>query len=1008
MAAPSSLSFGALLKRHRRAAGLTQEQLAERAGYSVSYISMLERGERVPVRATVELVADALGLATADSSALEAAAREAITPAALPSSAGPLQSVPGLAPLVGRAAELERVAWHLSGDGPPLLLLAGEPGIGKSRLLASARMRAEATGWRVVSGSSQRRGGQMPFAPVLDALERDVAAQSPAGLHAALQGCAWLARLLPELTDLGPLLRVAWPLPPEQERRLVFAAVGRYLANVAGPAGTLLILDDLQWAEADALDLLNALIRATHAARLRVLGAYRDAEVAPNGPLAVLLADFAAAGLVVRQALGPLTTPEAAALVSHLLPQEARHTAQLERAVARGGGIPFFLVSYAQSLAAASYDAPSSEDALAEVPWDVAQTIRQRIAALPEAAQSIVELGALAGRSVTRGLLLTAGAAQDPDRPAFEETLATALDAACRARILIEDGYASYTFVHEPTREVVLQGIGSARRAALHRRLALTLARVSGEPPAEALAYHYAQAGEPEHALPHLEQAAKRARAMQAFSASAGYYRELADTLEQLHRTREAALARDQLGEALILATDYRAAVEAHERAARLYRLLGDAAAEGRAVAQIGQAYAASGDAAAGIARLEPLLAAPTSALPPDVLAALADALAQLYHVGGRYADQLAATTRAAEHARAAGDAQLLAQTQMRHGNALRMLGRFGEATVVLEETIRLAEAADDQQTLSYALENVSVVYLLQGKLEQAGDYVRRALDLVRPLGDPIVVALMTLRRGMTSFVVGAWDAARADFEQAEAMMRGGGVAWVSAYTATGLGQIRLAQGELEGAVLLEAGVELAGRSGDLQALRWAQTALAEWEILAGRPAAAGARLEPLLDRPGQQEGLVTYLLPYLAWADGVSDRPDHARAYIAACQARARTEHIHLALVDALRVEALLALEAGNAQKEQMAGATRALEESLALCRAMPYPYAEAKALYVFGLVERARGGAAAIAAARDRWRDALRLLGALGERLYAERIQAALDELPEEPSAARPPSPA
>src|SRR5262249_56855163 len=118
------------------------------------------------------------------------------------------------------------------------------------------------------------------------------------------------------------------------------------------------------------------------------------------------------------------------------------------------------------------------------------------------------------------------------------------------------------------------------------------------------------------------------------------------------------------------------------------------------------------GGAAAGMGRLEPLLAsatgtaaaAPEAPLPAPVLAALSDALAQLYNIGGRYPEQLAATTRAVEFARAAGEERLLAQVQMRHGNALRMLGRMREATDVLEEAIRLAEAAGDAENLSYAL----------------------------------------------------------------------------------------------------------------------------------------------------------------------------------------------------------------------------------------------------------------------------------------------------------------
>src|ERR671930_223910 len=181
MAAPQALAFGELLKRYRVAAGLTQAQLAERAGLSERAISDLERGaRRVPQRATLQLLAGAR----------------------------------------------------------PALLMAGEPGIGKSRLLAEVAQRAP--GWTVLAGGCQRRGGQEPFAPLLGALQGYLAGRAPAQLRAVLHDCAWLVRLLPELLQVVNAPVPAWTLPPEQERRLMFAAVGRFLAHVAGPPRALL------------------------------------------------------------------------------------------------------------------------------------------------------------------------------------------------------------------------------------------------------------------------------------------------------------------------------------------------------------------------------------------------------------------------------------------------------------------------------------------------------------------------------------------------------------------------------------------------------------------------------------------------------------------------------------------------------------------------------------------------------------------------------------------------
>jgi predicted ATPase len=167
----------------------------------------------------------------------------------------------------------------------------------------------------------------------------------------------------------------AWTLPPEQERRLMVQAVLRFLANVAGPAGTLLVLDDLQWAGSDALELLTALVRAGAEVPLRVLGAYRHTDVGPQAPLSVMLADLAQAELAMQHMLPPLTPQEAGQLLAALLADVAGAEPLLQqRVLQRAGGVPFFLVSCAQALRTAEGAGGGAE----RVPWDVAQGLRQR------------------------------------------------------------------------------------------------------------------------------------------------------------------------------------------------------------------------------------------------------------------------------------------------------------------------------------------------------------------------------------------------------------------------------------------------------------------------------------------------------------------------------------------------------------------------------------------------------------------------------------------------------
>jgi transcriptional regulator with XRE-family HTH domain len=197
--------FGRLLRRHRLAANQTQDELAERAGLSARGISDLERGViRLPRPETARLLAAALALPPPTQAEFLAAARGAadIHRAAVGTvSAAPDRSPP---PLVGRDAEQALIDRCLLGSGPPLLVLAGAPGIGKSRLLQAAAERGRRLGFGLVAGGCAQREGQEPYAPLVEALERRLDATEAEDRQRLLSGCPWLVRLLPELAA-GPV-----------------------------------------------------------------------------------------------------------------------------------------------------------------------------------------------------------------------------------------------------------------------------------------------------------------------------------------------------------------------------------------------------------------------------------------------------------------------------------------------------------------------------------------------------------------------------------------------------------------------------------------------------------------------------------------------------------------------------------------------------------------------------------------------------------------------------------
>src|SRR5262245_28383633 len=183
----------------------------------------------------------------------------------------------------------------------------------------------------------------------------------------------------------------------------MFEAVVRFLRNVAGPRGTLLLLDDLQWAGEDALGLLRTLVYAAGETDLRIVGAYRDTEVSPHCPLSAMLADLAHAGLAQQRQIEPLAPQDAHRLVHHLLDADTdtelalvRRDAVAAQLLGRANGVPFFLVSCAQAVRSRSLT-PGAEG---ELPWTITQSIRQRVAALPETTRELLGIAAVIGRDV--------------------------------------------------------------------------------------------------------------------------------------------------------------------------------------------------------------------------------------------------------------------------------------------------------------------------------------------------------------------------------------------------------------------------------------------------------------------------------------------------------------------------------------------------------------------------------------------------------------------------------
>lgn len=940
---------GELLRRYRRLAGLTQGELGERSGYSADYIRKLERGRRRVSVSAVQRLASVLGLEAAERAALlESSAR-----------------VAGERVLAGRAPEMEAIGSVLGGARTPALLLAGEPGIGKTRLLQEAVTLAERAGWAVVRGGSRRRV-QDPYSPLTEALAASLYVLPEAERQAALAHAGRLGLLLPEVgrEPASP------PLRPDQERRLLVRAVAAYLTAVAGEQGVLLVLDDLHWAGPDALDLLVTLLTAPPLPiPLRLVGAYRDSEVPAGSALGAAVADLARAGAVQVMDLAPLADTEAAALLAQLMPDDALTAAIVRRA----GGVPLFLVSYAEHLAGRS-----GPDAVADLPWTVAQVIRQRVVALPAAARELLGVAALVGPEIPRGLL---GRIAGWD----EETILDALEGAVEARLLEEVDGDTYRFGHDLVREAVEQDLSAGRRMSLHRRIGAALEDVPGaEGRAAEIAGHFREGGELGRALPWLLRAAERAAAVFAHAAASRHYRDAADLARELGEMRIEGEALGRLGAVLYGVARFGEAVDVLDRAVALYREQGEQERALRAVALIGEASSFGGRPAEGLARVQPAVAWAEDT-PSPALADASSALCALYYHLGRWEEAVAAGEAAAAAAAATNNRRALASAEVWRGLSLGMLGHLGAQREAFDRAAEVAAAVDDAWLRGLATYHHGLGALSAGDLAAGEERIRHALQILDRAELTPWTKFVRARLSEVLMAQGRWAEARQEAERAVAESAEAGLQPGAVYPLAALGRIRLLQGAEEGRHQIQEALAMAEHFDYALGISLTREILA-WDALrAGRPAEVpawleGPEAEPMVGRPGRA------VLGAAAHREMGKTGLAAAELREARDQAVASGSSVHLPNI--LLHSALLSLRQGEGDK-----AEGDLAEGLALAREIGLPYEEALLREAESRLWTARGETAR---ERERLEEALAIFRRLGAAPDAARVERRRRDMP------------
>jgi DNA-binding CsgD family transcriptional regulator/pterin-4a-carbinolamine dehydratase len=691
----------------------------------------------------------------------------------------------GAGVFVGRQQEMEELKSALaearSGQGR-LVMLVGEPGIGKTRTAQELAAQAQASGVQTLWGWCYEQQGTPPFWPWVQLIRSYVHLKDPDQLRTEMgRGTADIAEIVPEVKQKLPDLEPPPAQEPDQARFHLFDSISTFLKNASRTQPLLLVLDDLQWADKPSLLLLQFLARQLKDSNLLMVGCYRNVELSRQHPLTGTLAQLSREPVFKRQLLRGLTPEDTRSFIQ--LTAGIQPSQQLAAAIhTRTEGNPFFmnemirlLTEQAELTAGSWTTAPiESGNVTAQrmrLPEGVKEVIGQRLNRLSEQCYQVLTVASIIGKQFDFQLL------KKLHNSVTEEQLLEVIDEAIDAHLIeeVSAGGELYQFNHTLTQQTLSEELSTSRRIRLHARVGEALEGLYGDDAeinAAALVYHFAEA-EPVVGMEKLVHysllAGERALAAYAYEEALAYFqRGLAAKRVPLRRK---VPARDAEEAALLfgLGRAQAATVERHllqeavdlmSRAFDYYLETGDVV---QAVVLAQYPYPLVALGRTGVA---PFIPRALELVPPDSLTAgrlLASYGAELGRIENDYEGAHGAFSQALAIARQEKDLALEARTLAASANMDLFRLHLEEALEKVRQVIALAQRLEDHQLAWVWAAHVDAARALEllGEVGPGQQHAAAALELAEKLHDHYRLTLASRVSVTLDRHVGDWQRAR-------------------------------------------------------------------------------------------------------------------------------------------------------------------------------------------------------------------------------------------------------